>query len=598
MTDAPPKTVVFLHGIRDDDPEGRWLEALDGSLARIGRGSLRGAGFVSIGPSWLEHLAGPEPEVDPGSAPLTYVRGTDEQHRAAAAEYYLRTSALERTIAATGVGAAGVLRAMPEEAHEIAGGLVAGQVLSEVEAYCASSARRNACLRAVLPELPDRGEVVLIAHSLGSVLAADLVYALPPQIELRLLLSVGSPLSLRRLREHLRRARDQFPFERVGAWVNVVGTNDPITGGRGVGQVLPEVLDTYISTPLSRDKVHAATSYLDHEVVARAVNWLFDEDARCVNPGTATDVRLSAGARNVLALTQYALRLEQAMPMGDARIRFGQARRLLLSETADRLREHPDDAAVAARLSHDNSDLLRGTFTPDEATEMLLAMAMGNPVAPYAISYGDEAERSALRAFAHDLGHLASRADCVLGAEHEARDDHRAPVAWRRRAAVLAGVATVVVAPYLALAAAPAGLAGGAGIVAGLAALGPGGMIGGIGTISLLSSLSGAAVLRGLIAGSAEAVEQRVIFLQGLAYAGRDLHEHSLGRRVWPMLLEMEATLTAEHARLAEFSDERAVVLRELQTKCASVRRALDTLARKGLGPAVLDGGEAALPRG
>src|ERR1044071_3720410 len=178
MTDVPPKTVVFLHGIRDDDPEARWLDALDGSLARIGRGSLRGAGFVSIGPSWLEHLSGPEPDVDPGSPPLTYVRGSEEQHRAAAAEYYLHTSALEETIAPAGTGAAGVLRAMPEEAHEVAGGLVARQVLSEGEAYCSNSARRHACLRGALPALPDGGEVILIAHSLGSVLAAHLLYVL------------------------------------------------------------------------------------------------------------------------------------------------------------------------------------------------------------------------------------------------------------------------------------------------------------------------------------------------------------------------------------------------------------------------------------
>jgi hypothetical protein len=578
-------TVVFLHGIRDDDPDARWREALEAALARSGQGTLKGAGFLTVAPSWLAHLEGDEPATDLDAPPMTYVRGSEAEHRKAAGDYYLQISDLEATLDGAGRPSAGLLAALPPD---WAGKVVTATLLTEVEAYIKSARRRNACLHAVLDQLPDEGEIVLVAHSLGSVLAADLLYALPPAVTVRLVVTIGSPLSLTHLRDHLLRSRDRFPFERIGPWLNVVGVYDPVTAGRGIGRVLPEVLDAYVSTPLNPDTVHAARSYLDQDVVTRAIQWVFDTDRRRSTSTASPEISLPSWGPQALGTFQYALRLEQGMSQGDRRDRFGQARRLLAGDVATTWRETGESAPVADRLAADNAGLIRGSCDPEEVTKILLSLAMGNPISPFEVRYEDGDEARALRALSRDFGHLADRADIILAAEGEARRDHKASMSWTKRTAMAAGVVALIAAPYMVAAAAPAGLAGGAGLVAGLAALGPGGMLGGLGMVGLVGGAGGAAVASALTSGSAEVVEQRVIYLHALAYAGRSLHEPGHARRVWATLLDMEKSLISEHSRLAAFSDSRAAVLKELDAKRATVRRALDALARQGLGPKAL----------
>ena len=127
-------------------------------------------------------------------------------------------------------------------------------------------------------------------------------------------------------------------------------------------------------------------------------------------------------------------------------------------------------------------------------------------------------------------------------------------------------------------------LAGGAGIAAGLVALGPGGMVGGLGIVGLVGGAGGAAIARGLTSGSAEAVEETVIALHALAIAEHRLHETELRSRVWITLIEMRASLSAEKARLESLSDARARIVKELERKLSSVQRALDALDDAGLG--------------
>ena len=147
------------------------------------------------------------------------------------------------------------------------------------------------------------------------------------------------------------------------------------------------------------------------------------------------------------------------------------------------------------------------------------------------------------------------------------------------------GIAALVAAPYMVAVAAPAGLAGGAGIVAGLAALGPGGMAGGLGMVGLVGGAGGAAIAGGLTAGSAGMVEEKVIYLQALALAEQKLHEQHHRAKVWGVLVEMETTLAAEHARLARHSDAKARIVKELGAKSASVEKAIRGLRSAGLGP-------------
>jgi hypothetical protein len=337
-------------------------------------------------------------------------------------------------------------------------------------------------------------------------------------------------------------------------------------------------VDTGRSVPAS----HAAWAYLDQDVVADAIDAALTP-APTASGGTVV-VRVGDEHLPILVQSQMALRLEQRMERGDRRRRFGHARAERSLDVQNQL-GHPK----SLRLLQDNGGLLRGRFAPGDATAVLLATCMGNVIAPYEIDYEGKVENQALEHLARDMGFPARRAIVVLEAEREARSEHGAKKGWQRKAMLAAGLAALVAAPYMVVAAAPAGLVGGAGIMAGLVALGPGGMVGGLGMVGLLGGAGGAAIAGGLTGGSAAMVEEKVIYLHALALAEKQLHEQHHRATVWSVLVEMETSLAAEYARLARHSDAKARILKELEAKSASVERAILALRAAGLGPKLLD---------
>src|SRR3954468_903148 len=137
---------------------------------------------------------------------------------------------------------------------------------------------------------------------------------------------------------------------------------------------------------------------------------------------------------------------------------------------------------------------------------MLLSAWTSNPIRPYEIELDDELRAKALDQLALDLGLPGVWPRVVRECDADARGAHRGGWGLGRAAVAVGGVAAVAVAPALVLAAAPAGMAGGAAIVGGLAALGPGGMLGGVGIVSLVGGAGGAVAARALTAGSAAEV--------------------------------------------------------------------------------------------
>jgi hypothetical protein len=368
----------------------------------------------------------------------------------------------------------------------------------------------------------------------------------------------------------------------MGPWLNIVGQWDPVSAGRGIAVHFPEALDVFVDTGRTFPSSHAASSYLDQDVVADAIDVALTPAPTA--SGSALELRVGDEHLPILVQSQMALRLEQRMDRGDRRRRFGYAR----AERSDEAQHHLGQPN-SLLLMQDNGGVLKGRFTPGEATAVLLATCMGNVIAPYEIDYEGKVENLALEDLAQDMGFPARRAIAVLEAEREARGTHGAQKGWQRKAMMAAGLAALVAAPYMVVVAAPAGLAGGAGIVAGLAALGPGGMVGGLGMVGLLGGAGGAAIAGGLTGGSAAMVEEKVIYLHALALAEQKLHERHHRATVWNVLVEMETSLAAERARLARRSDPKARILKELAAKSASVERALHALRAAGLGPKLLE---------
>ena len=488
-----------------------------------------------IAPSYLAELEGElVPDID--EPRTTYRKSSDEEYDHAAGRYWGALADLERT------GIRG--RIQPGLGADLPAGAVVDKLMRKLFAdaagYCANADRRNAIFARLLAEIPPNADLVIVAHSLGSVVAADLLYRLPEHTELRMLITLGSPLTLGPLRRHLARRRQRFPYEVVGPWINLCGTGDVVTGFRGLSPVYAEALDVFVDTGSGHEPraAHAATAYLDLPVAARALEWLDRRhEGQGGDPGLENpllpDLLLDEGLVSVVAGAQYALRLEQEMQPGEQRSRFSHARAFVMAELAATLADAGHSHPILRRLAYDNAAYLKNRLSPGLAVNTLLTAWTMNTVAPFEMRLDEDLRVKALTRLAGDLGYPKVWAERVSECAREARDVHREGLTWRRAALAAAGVAALMAAPALVLVAAPAGLAGGAAIVAGLAALGPGGMLGGVAIVGLVGGAGGAAAATALTSGSAAQVQRNVVHLQALAKASRQLGHAAPGHREW-----------------------------------------------------------------
>ena len=113
--------------------------------------------------------------------------------------------------------------------------------LDQVGRYLDDDARRAAVLhRAAQSIVRAPRPLVVVAHSLGSVVAWDLLA--DPRIEIDLLVTLGSPLT----QPAVVVDPSPFPYDRVGAWLNVVHLLDPVPAGRGLGENFPAACDVFL----------------------------------------------------------------------------------------------------------------------------------------------------------------------------------------------------------------------------------------------------------------------------------------------------------------------------------------------------------------
>jgi hypothetical protein len=157
--------------------------------------------------------------------------------------------------------------------------------LDQVGHYLDDAVRRTAVLHRVRAAvLAAPSPRIVIAHSLGSLVAWDLLA--DPRIRIDLLVTLGSPLASAAVRA--RRVgeaapvgparRVEFPYDRVGAWLNAVHPWDPVPAGRGLRSIYPAATDVFLplapsltGNPVVRAVgavASAATSHLDSTYLA------------------------------------------------------------------------------------------------------------------------------------------------------------------------------------------------------------------------------------------------------------------------------------------------------------------------------------------
>ncbi|MGW5613348.1 trypsin-like serine peptidase [Streptomyces sp. NPDC003877] len=134
--------------------------------------------------------------------------------------------------------------------------------LRDVDLYLGDGAVRQAVLDSVLETMPTTGELVLVTHSLGTVVGMDLLTRLPEGLDPVLMVTAGSPLGLDGVNERLL-ARGPHRPPRVRDWVNVWCPTDGVAIGCPLEDERWGKL-TQPAVPNGRDRPHQMEAYLSH----------------------------------------------------------------------------------------------------------------------------------------------------------------------------------------------------------------------------------------------------------------------------------------------------------------------------------------------
>jgi pimeloyl-ACP methyl ester carboxylesterase len=147
--------------------------------------------------------------------------------------------------------------------------LLIAAFFGDVAAYLDDREVRETVLDCVLQTMPRTGQVVLVSHSLGTVVAMDLLTRLDPEADVGLLVTAGSPLGLDSVNRRLLTGGPERPG-RVAHWLNAWCPKDPVAIGCPLSDDWRgELTETPVANPA--DRVHDIEEYLAHPEIAHAI---------------------------------------------------------------------------------------------------------------------------------------------------------------------------------------------------------------------------------------------------------------------------------------------------------------------------------------
>src|SRR4051794_134332 len=254
--------LVFLHGVGDGDPLAQWLTGVNRGLEQAGYRVIEKSD--TIAPRYSDLLS--TDGISASLPPRTYVTDDEDKRRR---EYEPRQARVSRLIGHdTDAGPFGYDNLPDGVLDPLANGAVAlvGQ-LKQVDRYMNNEGLRGAILRRVLEHLPTEGEIVLIGHSLGSVVAIDLLDHLPVGLYAKRFVTIGSPAGSPYIHAKSDRLLKRFPYGTVGDWTNLYGRADVVTAGRGLAGTFPAAQDFVVAIGAR----HEARAYFEHPSVATLI---------------------------------------------------------------------------------------------------------------------------------------------------------------------------------------------------------------------------------------------------------------------------------------------------------------------------------------
>ncbi|TFC91320.1 MULTISPECIES: hypothetical protein [Cryobacterium] len=596
--------LLFLHGVGDGDKDDNWKIRFTEALTRLGYPDLDTVRVIAPKyahalKDWDDKIPLPGETIKPPPRDAVKKNRRDFERRMGAVEFRLGRhdggNGYVGGDAYIGVGVGLGRAGLP--------------LLKQAHNYLKNPEIRAQVLHRILTKLPESGRLVIVGHSLGSVIAADLVRRLPVGLELAGMVTIGSPLAngsfdVDKLRETLKE-----PPTNLAWWVNFWNAPDLVAAHRGVSSVFPWMVDFRINTKKVGIQAHAAAEYLSNEAVATAIGFaLFgsrSKELACIDKGL--DIPVDAIERMALVALRYAHLLKTRLE-GDQQDRFAGALRHVQAAVVDDIRRRNDGAdrdhrgmpSAVARLAFDLSDphatvpfpLPCSHLPKDEAVVLLTILAAENVIRPFDISISKDKWQDAMKDLTAEMG-LGSQygADVFAAAKRAQEALSGGGVNWMKWGALGASAALIVLATGGLALAAGAGLAGAAAITSALAAFGPGGMMGGLLTAGTLLTAGGSGLAFGLAsAGTTAATLEAVVERQLAAAILRQRHDLEQDPAAWRVLAETEIEVRREYERLDEFSDESSLVLKELKRKIQTIERALKYLRDNGLEPGITPG--------
>ena len=579
--------IVYLHGVGNGDPERSWLAGLNRGLAGIGAAPIEDSDVIAPRYSGILNARGVKCK-HPGK---TYKVKDDHDERRA---FERRQAKVQRMLGKTGAVQTFGFGRFPgpviNRLQQIGISSAMVDVLKQVKGYMTDEDVRAAVLSNILDDIPATGEVILIGHSLGSVIAIDLLDHLHPKLQVRRFITIGSPAGSPSLHAGSDRILQRFPYARVDDWSNFLDCYDPVTAGRGLTGIFNGAQDFGINGA----REHSAHLYLKHPAVASVIADIKYPSATIVPSGGGIALRLDdADASSLLAL-KYAHIVAGLLEDEKTRDRYEDALAVLQDNFADTIEAKAEGSPLPTELA----ELVQGRLPtlprrwdlPD-AVSQAVVVSFTNVLDPYEIDAGD-ARIDALTRLLMDLGYPSKTGKKVASAVRDVTDvvaGKRSVFGTKTRVfAAAAGIALLAAGPIGIAMAGAAGAAGAAAIVGGLAAFGPGGMVGGLAMLGGLAS-TGAMVttLAATARGGAQPLmtdPTSVAIHVAVAHALNSIGE-PFDETLWYRLTAAEAEIGAELNRLTAFSDFKSASVQRLEASLAIIEKLMGFMLANELSP-------------
>lgn len=587
--------LLFLHGVGNGDPENAWKTRITMSLVALGYPALETARVIA--PKYAHALKGTDDKKPlPGLTIKPLSRELAKQNR----RYF------EHRMGAVEFGLGRQDRGNGSPVVEAAMNMAVGHPLfMQARNYMENRHIRAQVLHRVLEQLPESGKLVIVGHSLGSVIAADLVCRLPMGIEVAGMVTIGSPLASGRFDFGKLREALKEPPSNLAWWVNFWNHADPVASHRGVSSVIPWLVDLRIDTKKLLREAHSAEEYLANQTVAKAIGYAMygSKSTEIVRLERGLEIPLDDVERFALLALRYA-HLIKAQLKGDLQARYaGALRRVQASNIEDIRRRNAGQnramPSAVARLAFDFSDPHVTLPEPhpsshlpkDLAVILLTVLAAENIIRPFEITIPRDKLQAAMEDLTAEMGLGGQYGTDVFTAAKLAQEAlSNRSVNWIKVGAIGAGAAALIVATGGLVLAAGAGLAGAAVVTSALASFGPGGMIGGLLTSGALVGAGGGGIAFGLASpGTTAETVEAVVTRQLAAVILRKEQHLEQDNSLWRTLVATEIEVRREYERLDEFSDESAPLLKDLKRKIDTVERALKYLSDNDLEPRFSD---------